>query len=59
MNQPIVVVLQYIEVDTEKSTFAEPIIAAGTFRDGISTHKICNCAEILRCERLLNRASGA
>ena len=47
MNLSIVIVLQYIEVDTEKSTFALPIIAAGTFRDGISVDKICNWTELL------------
>ena len=59
MNRPIVIALQYIEVGTEKSTFALPIIAAGTFSDGIPADKICNCTVILQRVRLSIHASGA
>ena len=59
MNQPIVIALQYIEVGTEKSTFALPIIAAGTLSDGIPADKIRKCTEILKWVRLSIHASGA
>jgi hypothetical protein len=59
MSRPIMVVLQYIEAGTQKFTFALPIIAAGTFRDGISADKIFNCTEILWRVRLSTHASGA